>query len=67
MGKLITRPFQDFKHAKGKEGILDMHAMHQYHTNAVLIGKSLLAQYENPVLRVVGPKLLSSTSFAINF
>ena len=52
MGKLITKPFQDFKNAKGKEGVLDKHATYQYHKDAVLMGKSFLARYDNPVLRV---------------
>ena len=52
MGKLVTKPFQDFKNAKGKEGVLDKHGAYQYHKDVVLMGKSFLARYDNPVLRV---------------
>ena len=37
LGKLITKPFEDFKNVKGKEGVLDKYGMYQYH---VLMGKS---------------------------
>ena len=39
LGKLITKPFQDFKNAKGKEGVLDKHGTYQYHKDAVPMGK----------------------------
>ena len=43
---------KDFKNAKDKEGVLDKHATYLYHKDAMLKGKSFLARYDNPVLRV---------------
>ena len=30
-GKLITKPFQDYKRAKGNDGVLVSHEKYQYH------------------------------------
>ena len=49
-GKLITKPFQHFKRAKG--GVLVVHESYQYHKEAVLMGKSFLSQYNDPTLRI---------------
>lgn len=51
-GKLITKPFQDFKRAKGKDGVLVIHDSYQYHKEAVLMRKSFLSQYNDPALRI---------------
>ena len=51
-GTLITKPFQDFKQAKGKDGVLVVHESYQYHKEAVLMGKSFLSQYNDPTLRI---------------
>ena len=51
-GKAHNKPFQEFKKAKGKEGVLDKHGMYQYHKDAVLMGKSFLSRYDSPVLRI---------------
>ena len=52
LGKLVVTPFQDFKNAKGREGVLDKHESYQYHKDAVLMGKAFLEQCRNPALRI---------------
>ena len=44
LGKLVNKPFQIFKKAKGKHGVLDTHANYQFHKDAVLNGKDFVMQ-----------------------
>ena len=53
LGKLVVTPFQDFKNAKGREGVLDKHESYQNHDKDVLLmGKAFLEQCRNPALRI---------------
>ena len=54
LGKLVTTPFQNFKKAKWKHGVLDAHANYQFHKDAVLNGNDFVMQYENPDRRIDG-------------
>ena len=66
LGKLVTMPFQNFKKAKGKDGILDTHANYQFHKDAVLHGKEFVLQYDDPDRRIDGiidKQLQESASF----
>ena len=49
-GKLITKPFQDYKRAKDNDGVLVIHEKYQYHKEAVLMGKSFLSQCNDTTL-----------------
>ena len=48
-GKLITKPFQDYKRAKGNDGVLVIHEKYQYHKEAVLM---FLSQCNDTTLRI---------------
>ncbi|KAL5467046.1 hypothetical protein EMCRGX_G031213 [Ephydatia muelleri] len=66
LGKLVTMSFQNFKKAKGKDGILDTHANYQFHKDAVLHGKEFVLQYDDPDRRIDGiidKQLQESASF----
>ena len=54
LGKFVTKPFQIFKKAKGKHGVLDTHANYQFYKDAVLNTKDFVMQYENPDKRIDG-------------
>ena len=59
-------PFQNFKKAKGNDGILDTHANYQFHKDAVLHGKEFVLQYDDPERRIDGiidKQLQESASF----
>ena len=68
LGTLVVTPFQDFKNAKGREGVLDKHESYQYHKDAVLMGKAFLEQCRNPALRVLdmqSQELMKSNRLAL--
>ena len=59
-------PFQNFKKAKGKDGILETHANYQFHKDTVLHGKEFVLQYDDPDRRndgIIDKKLQESASF----
>lgn len=52
LGTLVKTPLKKFNKAKGKDGYLTAHDAHEYHHDAVVLGKAFLSTYTNPEARV---------------